>query len=154
LVIGREEPDKNDFVNPKIVEEYGIGKNVIFLGERYDLPEIYPLMDVFVLPSYREGLTRSIIEAMAEKRAVVATDIRGCREEIENDKNGILVPVKNPKKLAEAIIFILNNPDKAREFGENSRIIVEKCFNEDIVFAKIKKEYQRLINEKIYEEKK
>ena len=67
-------------------------------------------MDIFTLPSHREGLSVSILEAMAEKRAIVATDIRGSREEIENGKNGILVPVKNPEKLAEAIIFLFNNP--------------------------------------------
>ena len=51
---------------------------MIFLGERNDIDQIYPLMDVFVLPSYGEGLSVSILEAMAEKRPVVATDIRGC----------------------------------------------------------------------------
>jgi glycosyltransferase involved in cell wall biosynthesis len=146
LIIGPEEPEKKDAINPKIVKNYNnIEKSVIFLGERSDVDEIYPLMDVFVLPSYREGLPRSILEAMAEKRAVLATNIRGCREEIENGKNGILVPSKNPEKLTEMIIFLFNNPDKAKELGENARSRVEKYFNEKIVFNKISENYQNLI---------
>jgi glycosyltransferase involved in cell wall biosynthesis len=149
LAIGPEEPEKKDAVNPKIVEDYNIESNVVFLGERSDVEEIYPLMDVFVLPSYREGFPRSILEAMAEKLPIVATDIRGCREEIENNKNGILVPVKNSEKLAEAIIYLFNDSKKAKMFGENARERVEKYFSEDIVFDKIKKEYHKLIKERL-----
>jgi len=145
LVVGPEEPEKKDAVSPEVVRSYGIEKNVIFLGERSDIDEILPIVDIFVLPSHREGFPRSILEAMAEKRPVVATDIRGCREEIENNKNGILIPIKNPKKLAEAIIYLFNNHDQTKEMGENARVKVEKYFNESIVFDRIKEEYQKLI---------
>ncbi len=148
LAIGPKEPEKKDAIVPKIVKDFGIENNAIFLMERDDVDELYSLMDVFVLPSYREGLPISLLEAMAEKRAIVATDIRGCREEIENGKSGILVPIKNSEKLAKAIIFLFNNPDKAKEFGENARLTVEKYFNEDIVFGRIKEEYIRIIKEK------
>lgn len=85
---------------------------------------------------------------MAEKRPVVASDIRGCREEIENGKNGILVPVKNPAKLAEAIIYLLGNKQKADEMAEEARVRAQKEFDERLVFGRIKEEYQRLIKEK------
>lgn len=144
LVIGPEEMEKKDAIIPKDAFVGGVGKNIIFLGERADVEEIYPIMNIFVLPSYREGLPRAILEAMAEKIPVIASDIRGCREEIENNKSGILVPEKNPEKLAEAIMYLFNNSSKARDLGENARIRVGKYFDESLVFDRIKKEYERL----------
>ena len=149
LVVGAEEPEKEDAISPEVVRDYGIEKNVIFLGEREDVEEIYPLMDAFILPSYREGLPVSLLEAMAEKRPVVASDIRGCREEIDNEKNGILVPVKNPEKRLEAIIYFFNNAEFATEMGESGREKVIREFDERRVFGRIKIEYQRLIDEKL-----
>lgn len=149
LSVGPKEPGKKDAINIEIVKKYGIEKNTIFLGETGDVDQIYPLMDIFILPSYREGFPRSILEAMAEKKPVIATNIRGCREEIDDGKNGILVPVKDSEKLAKAIVFLLNNINKAKEMGENARLNVEKYFSEEIVFDKIEKEYARLIEEKL-----
>jgi glycosyltransferase involved in cell wall biosynthesis len=148
LVIGAREPEKKDAVNPEVVKDYGIEKDVIFLGERNDVEQIYPLMDIFVLPSYREGLGVAILEAMAEERPVVASDIRGCREEIENGKNGILIPTKSPAKLAQAVISLLNSPDKAKRLGEDARLRVEKYFSENLIFDRIKEEYLILLRKK------
>jgi lipopolysaccharide/colanic/teichoic acid biosynthesis glycosyltransferase len=147
LIAGAEEPEKKDGISRDVVKKYNIEENVIFLGERGDIEEMYPLMDVFVLPSYREGFPRSILEAMAEKRPIIASDIRGCREEIDSGKNGVLVPTKNPERLAEAIMFILNNRDRAKDLGEGARAKVEKYFNEAIVFGRIKEEYKKLTRE-------
>jgi len=106
-------------------------------------------MDVFVLPSYREGLGISIIEASAMERPIVATDIRGCREAVDNNKTGILVPVKDPEKLAQAIIYLLENPEIAREMGKQGREKVLKEFDENIIFSRMKVEYERLVKEKL-----
>ena len=141
LIIGPEEPGKKDAVDKNIISEYGMEKNVIFLGERADVDEIYPLMDVFILPSHREGFPRTVIEAMAMSKPIIATNIRGCREAIENNKTGILIPEKNSSKLAGAIIFLLENPQKSRELGENARVKSEKEFNEQIIFNRTIKEY-------------
>lgn len=149
LVIGSLEPEKKDALNPAIVKKYKIGKNVIFLGERFDMDELYYLMDIFVLPSYREGLGISIIEASAMRKPVIATDIRGCREAIDKGKTGILIPAGSPEKLAEAIIYLLKNPEKAKEMGRMGREKVLKEFDERIIFSRIKTEYQRLIKEKL-----
>jgi len=149
LVVGPIEPEKKDAINPDIVKNYGIEKNVIFLGLREDIDEIYPLMDIFVLPSWREGFPRSVIEALAMGRAVIATNIRGCREAIDDGVTGILVPPKNLEELAEAIVFLLENPEKAKEMGESGKEKAKKEFNENLIFDRIKKEYQRLIQEKL-----
>jgi len=149
LVIGPLEPEKKDAINPKVVKNYNIEKNVIFLGEREDIDELYPLMDVFVLPSHREGLGISIIEASAIRKPVIATDIRGCQEAIDNGKTGILVPLKNPKELAKAIIYLFENPEKAKEMGKRGREKTKREFDEKIIFSRIKTEYQRLVKEKL-----
>jgi len=149
LIVGPYEPEKKDKIHPEIVKKYQIEKSVIFLGERTDVEEIYPLMDVFVLPSYREGLGLAILEASATEKPVIATNVRGCREAIDDGKTGILVPPKNPEKLAEAITYLFLNPEKANIMGKEGRKKVQREFDERLVFDKIKKEYQKLIDEKL-----
>ncbi len=150
LVIGPEEPEKKDKFSPSIVKEFGIENNVVFLGERGDVQELYPLMDVFVLASHREGFPRSVIEAMAMERPIVVTNIRGCREEINDGENGLMVPPKNYEKLAEAITFLLENKEKANVFARKARARAVKEFDEHLVFSKVGGEYKRLLEEKIY----
>ena len=142
LVIGRAEPGKKDFVSQDIVEKFGIKDNVLFLGERTDIDEIYPLMDVFVLPSYREGFPRSILEASALARPIIATDIRGCREAVDNGVTGILVPARNPRELAGAITDFLENSDKAKQMGARARVKAVKEFDERAVFSKLIRVYR------------
>jgi len=149
LIIGPLEPEKRDAINPDIFKKYGIEKNIIFLGERTDVEELYPLMDIFVLPSHREGTGLVILEASATEKPVVASNIRGCREAVDDGKTGILVPPKDPEKLAEAIIYLLSNPEKAKAIGKEGRKKIQREFDENIVFDRIKKEYQRLIKEKL-----
>ncbi|TSC95209.1 MAG: group 1 glycosyl transferase [Parcubacteria group bacterium Licking1014_1] len=150
LAIGPEEPEKKDAFPPAIIKDYDIEKNVIFLGERTDVDELYSLMDVFVLPSHREGFPRTVIEAMAMKRPIIATDIRGCQEAIDNGKNGILFSAKDSEKLYNAITFLLENPEKSDNMAEFAREKAEKEFNEELVFFKIKKEYERLLDKKLH----
>lgn len=148
LIIGPEEPGKKDSLDKSIVKDYGIESNIIFLGERADVENFYPLMDVFVLPSYREGFPRTIIEAMAMQRPVVATNIRGCREEVEERETGFLVPVKDPKELSEKILTILEDENMAKSMGLAGRKRAEDNFDERAIFAKINKEYQKLLIKK------
>ncbi|MDO8470608.1 MAG: glycosyltransferase family 4 protein [bacterium] len=147
LVVGPYEPEKQDALDVDVVQEYGIQDHVLFLGERVDVVELYAVMDVFVLPSYREGLGLSVLEASAMKRPVVASDIRGCREGVEHGRTGLLVPSANSAKLAEALIYILSHAEEGGAMGEAGRKKVEREFNEKTMFAKMKQEYERLIAE-------
>ncbi len=148
IIIGPEEPEKKNRISPKIAKDLGISENILFLGERSDVNEIYPLMDVFVLPTHREGLGAVTLEASAMEIPVVVSNIGGCPETVENNKTGILIPLKDVGELAKAIIYILKNPDKAKRMGKNGRKKVLKEFNKEIVFGRMKREYQRLINQK------
>ncbi|MFH1968252.1 MAG: glycosyltransferase [bacterium] len=149
LIVGPEEPQKRDAIDPDIIKKYNIEKNVLFLGEMASIDRIYPLMNIFVLPSHREGLGISLLEAQAMEKPVVATDIRGCREAVDNGKTGILVPPKNPQKLAEAIIYLLSNLEEMEEMGKKGKEKIVKEFDEKIVFDRIINEYQRLIYKKL-----
>lgn len=145
LIIGPEEPEKKDSFSPEIVKNYGLDEKVLFLWKRTDVDELYPLMDVFVLPSHREGFPRTVLEAMAMRKPIIATNIRGCREEIDNGVNGLLIPPKNAKELAKAIIYLLQNPSEAEKMAVNAREKAIKEFDERLVFGRIKKEYKELI---------
>lgn len=149
LVIGSSDLGKKDPINPAVVKNYGIEKNVFFLGERTDIDEIYPLMDIFVLPSWREGFSHSIMEASAMARPIIATNIRGCRGAVEHGVTGLLVSPKKSQKLAEAIIYLLSNSGTAKRMGQAARKKAEKEFDERIVFDRIEEEYSRLIKEKL-----
>lgn len=149
LIVGPAEPEKNDSINREMFNNSEIKDGVIFLGEKTNIERIYPLTDIFVLPSHREGLGLVLLEASAMEKPVIATDIRGCREAVDNGRTGILVPAKNPEKLAEAIGYFLSNPQKANDMGKNGRIRVVKEFDEKLIFDRIKECYQKLIKEKL-----
>ena len=107
------------------------------------------MMDVFALPSYREGLPLTLMEAAAMGKPVVSTYVRGCREVVSDGETGILVPVKDTDALAEAIVSLLQDEGRAREMGQAGRRRAEKLFDERKVFQKVEKEYERLLREKV-----
>ncbi|RWD68066.1 MAG: glycosyltransferase family 1 protein [Mesorhizobium sp.] len=84
---------------------------------------------VYVLPSYREGTSRSVLEAMAMGRPVITTDAPGCRAPIVPGVNGLLVPVGATAPLAEAMIRLIDNPDEAERMAKNSRRIAEERYD-------------------------
>ena len=86
-------------------------KNIEILGHQNNIAELYFKSHIVCLPSYREGLPKALIEAAAASRAVITTDVPGCRDVIIPDKSGILVPVKDSKKLADAIEYLIDNPE-------------------------------------------
>ncbi len=147
LVIGAADVQKKDSLNPDMVKNFGIEKNTIFLGERTDIVELYSVMDIFVLPSYREGFPHSIMEASAMARPVVTTDVRGCRNAIVNGVTGMLVPPRNSKELAKAIISLLSDSQKAKAMGQAGRKKAEREFDKNILLQKMEVKINELINQ-------
>ncbi|MCG2600223.1 MAG: glycosyltransferase, partial [Achromobacter sp.] len=99
------------------------------LGERSDVPQLYAASHIAVLPSYREGLPKSLIEAAACGRAVVTTDVPGCRDAIDPDKTGLLVPVRDPQALADAIARLAGDATLRQAMGTAGRALAEREFN-------------------------
>jgi glycosyltransferase involved in cell wall biosynthesis len=131
LIGGKLESDHDKGVDEMLeIAKMKLGNKLIDLGLRNDVARLISIMDIFCLPSYREGLPRTIIEAMFLKKPVVATDIRGCREEVKHNKTGLLVPVRNHVALTNALDYLLNNLNVAKEMGESGCLIAQKLYNE------------------------
>lgn len=101
----------------RLAEELGVSQHVVFLGRQEDVAEILAAMDVFVLTSHEEGFSNALLEAMASGLAVVATDVGGNREALEEDNLGILVPSRNPVALATAIKHLLAEGETRLHLG-------------------------------------
>ena len=120
-------------------------KNLFFLGWRTDIPALLSLFDVFVLSSLDEGISISILEAMTSSKPVVATNVGGNPEIVEEGKTGFLVPPEKPAKLAEAIIKLLRNKELREIMGRNGKKRVEEKFSLEIFLSKYLKIYDELI---------
>jgi glycosyltransferase involved in cell wall biosynthesis len=112
------------------------------------MPEVYQSMDVFVLPSHREGFPRAPMEASAMKVPCVVTDVRGCRQAVAHGRNGLVVPPGNGPALAEAILAVLGDPALARRLGEEGRRRALAEFDERRVFDTVLAEYEQLLEAK------
>ena len=112
-----------------------LGNRLVALGARDDIPEVLAAMDLFCLPSWREGMPRTIIEAMMMAKPVVATNIRGAREEVVHGETGLLVPVKSSSGIATAVEKILLNPSWARVLGSAGRDRALQLYDEQHVVA-------------------
>lgn len=100
-----------------------------YFGEQTDVVPYFAQCSVFVLPSYREGTPKTVLEAMACGRAVITTDAPGCRETVEHNENGLLVPIKNVSELVKAMRYMLDNPDCVTEMAALGRKKVEEVFD-------------------------
>lgn len=145
LIVGPYDEEKPDAIRPDVAERYGLADRCRFLGMRHDMPELYALMDVLVLPSYREGFPRAPMEASAMGVPAVVTDIRGCREAVEDGVNGLLFPVGDAEALAQALIELLTDETRRRAMGVAGRAMAEERFDEQKVFARVLAEYERLL---------
>jgi glycosyltransferase involved in cell wall biosynthesis len=148
LLVGPHDPEKPDHVTRDAASRLGLADACVFTGFRQDMPELYRAMDVFVLPSHREGFPRAPMEASAMKLPCVVTDVRGCRQVVTHGLNGFLVPVGDAPALAEAVLAVFADPDLARRLGEEGRHRALVEFDERRVFATVLAEYERLLREK------
>ena len=144
LIIGETLTSERDQNTKHLLKEMFNNPDIIVVGFRTDISQLLSISDIFVLPSYREGLPRSIIEAMAMKKPIIATNIRGCREEVVHGENGFLVEKQNALQLYEQLELLIDQDELRKQFGENSRKIVEAQFNEEIVIQKQYEVFNRL----------
>jgi glycosyltransferase involved in cell wall biosynthesis len=145
LIVGPFDDDKPDALRPEVAEQYGVAAHCRFVGMRNDMPELYALMDVLVLPSYREGFPRAPMEASAMGVPTVVTDIRGCREAVDHGENGLLFPVGDAGALARSLIELLGDDERRAQMGATGRRIAENRFDEQKVFDRVLDEYERLL---------
>jgi glycosyltransferase involved in cell wall biosynthesis len=147
LVMGGQLSSERDAFQSQLndlIQQQNLASCVTFTGFRSDIPELLGLVDIFTLPSYREGLPRSILEAMAMELAIVATDIRGCREAVLDGQTGFIVPPRNSEKLADALGQLLADPKLREKFGKAGRQRVEAEYDERFVFDRLASAYAEL----------
>ena len=115
-----KEKELRPYITDGIIEYFGEQENVIPYIEQ---------ACVFVLPSYREGTPKTVLEAMSCGRAIITTDVPGCRETVTNGINGLLVPVKDISALVDAMIYLIENPQKVISMGALGRKIAVDKFD-------------------------
>lgn len=115
-------------------------------GQRSDMPEVLHMSHIVVLPSYREGLPKILLEAAACGRPVVTTDVAGCRDAIEPGITGLLVPARNAVALADAIESLLMDPARCQDMGRAGRALAERAFDVKQVVGKHLRIYQELMD--------
>lgn len=146
IIVGdRFTAERDTTTYSNVIQIVESNKNIIMTGRRSDISNLLFLSNVFVLPSYREGMPRSIIEAMAMGKPVIATNIRGCREEVVDGETGFLVEVGSAEEIREKIIEILENPELERSMGIKARQRAEELFDEEKVLDKQMEIINRLV---------
>lgn len=129
-------------------ERLRIADRVVFAGVRSDIPEQMAAMDLFVLPTLREGFGLVFAESMAMETPVVATDIPPVREVVVNGETGVLLPSGDVGRFAAAILDLLGDGPRRRAMGRAGRQRVKQLFDERKIFAQIEAEYRRLLRAK------
>jgi glycosyltransferase involved in cell wall biosynthesis len=123
-------------VSPQEIQDWLADGVVEAWGWQEKMADAYNASHIVCLPSYREGVPRTLLEAAASGRAIVTTDAPGCREVVRHGVNGLLVPPRDPVALADAIQTLLENPVLRREMAQRGRKIVETEFSSEIVIGK------------------
>ncbi|MDP2171343.1 MAG: TIGR03088 family PEP-CTERM/XrtA system glycosyltransferase [Rhodocyclaceae bacterium] len=127
----------------QLLEQAGVAELAWLPGERHDVPEILRGLDCFVLPSLGEGISNTILEAMASGLPVIATQVGGNPELVIEGQTGTLVPTSDPEALARALIDYASNPDHARATGRAGRAAVERRFSMEAMVAAYQGLYDR-----------
>lgn len=118
--------------------------HVRFLGYRSDVPQLLQATDIFILPSRREGLPRSVMEAMAAGKPVVATDVRGSRDLVEHGVTGLLVKLGDVDGLAEALLRLIRDPGLRERLGQAGRAKIQ-AYSIDRVIQEMSEIYARYL---------
>lgn len=145
ILVGAADFENKAGVNKEFMQNWQDGKYVKWFGYQKEMVPFFADSHIVVLPSYREGLPKSLIEACAAGRAIITTDTVGCRECVEDGKNGILVPVKNAESLAQSIIYLIENFSKMIEMGCHGRLKAEEEFDIKLVVNKHMFIYEKLL---------
>ena len=129
VLAGMADEDNKAGVSVNLLKQWEVGDYFKWVGHQKDIFEVYKNSHIVVLPSYREGMPKTLIEACAMGRAIITTEAIGCRECVDEGINGLKVPIKDAQSLAKAIELLVNNPNKIIEMGIASRVKAEKEFD-------------------------
>ena len=124
LLAGYRDVGNPGVISGSEIESWQKEHIIEYLGHCNDMPRLLQRTNLVVLPSYREGIPRILLEAAACRLPIITSDVPGCRQLIENHVNGLLVPAKNAEALAKAISYMYEHPTEAARMGEKARLKV------------------------------
>ncbi|MEM2351113.1 MAG: glycosyltransferase family 4 protein, partial [Thermoproteota archaeon] len=131
----------------ELVQKLGVKEKVIFTGRisRNEVPYYYAMSDIVVVPSLQEAFGLVISEAMSSGKPVIGSKVGGIPDQIIHGYNGFLVQPRNPEEIAEKIVWLIENPEKAKQMGRNGRILAEEKFNIDRRIDRIIQLYKEVL---------
>jgi len=144
-IAGEIDTQNKSHINKKDFEYLIRNKNISFLGKCNNMPEIYRNMDIVVLPSWREGLSKTLLEAAAMSMPIITTNVPGCRDIIKNNFSGLVVTLKSKDKLKSALKILLNDNKLATKLGRNARKIVSEKYEVQNINNQILKVYNKFL---------
>lgn len=147
IIVAYKEPEKADRISTETFKQFGIEKRTIWVDGHNDIPELLCCFDIFTLPSWREGFPRSAIEAAAMALPIVATDIRGCRQVVDDGVTGLLVPLGDSGTLASAIKKLVADGELRRKMGQAGYEKAQREFDERRVCDIVLNTYKELLKE-------
>jgi len=145
LIAGNPDPANPASVSLQEVKEWTQRPGITWLGHIKDIASLWQRCHFAVLPSHREGLPGSLMEAAACERAMIATDAPGCREIVIDDKTGLLVPIENPQALARAITTLATSPELRARYAKAARELVVSKLSAKIVGDEVVRLYNDTI---------
>jgi glycosyltransferase involved in cell wall biosynthesis len=150
IIVGEELEEKGRYRKEleDLVMDLGLREQVIFTGYRADVMDLMNLFDIFVLPSFVEGLPITILEAMTEKKPVIATRVGGNEEIVIDNETGTLISDANPDQLSQAIIYHLKNPEISKRMGERGYERIRQCFPLSQMLHKIMDVYKEILRDR------
>ncbi len=148
VLVGDTDTENPSGISKQQLESWSASGYLEWWGKCADMPGIYAQSHMVVLPSYREGFPKVLIEAAACARPVITTDVPGCRDAVMDGKTGKLVPAKDADALAAAILELSLDPEKRKRMGEAGRKLVQEKFSTEVINSQILQLYNDILHKK------
>jgi len=142
LLVG-EGPMENELQD--LAHDLGVGEAIWFLRTRHDVPAILQLSDLFVLPSLSEGMPVALLEAMAMRKPCIASNITSIPEVVEDGRSGVLVEPQRPDQLANAVLSLIDDPERRQAMRVRGRQIVKEKFSINVNIRLLENLYERVV---------
>lgn len=143
-IVGDIDPDNPTSVGQEELADWVRQDLADFVGRKTDIAREWRTAHIAVLPSYREGMPKALLEAAASGRPLVTTDVPGCRDLVPNGETGLLVPARDAEALADALEHLAVNADERRTKGAAARRLVEDKFSERAIMERMSEVYRQL----------
>ncbi|HEY0687125.1 MAG TPA: glycosyltransferase family 4 protein [Steroidobacter sp.] len=145
VLAGPVDPYNPAALSAEALERLLSGTSIEWLGQVDDMPQLYGRANIVCLPSYREGMPKALLEACAAARAIVTTDVPGCRDVVTHEENGLLVPVRDERALADALQRLIEDSELRRRLGSAGRRRAEQEFDLKIILRQTLQLYRQAL---------